>query len=114
MADVLRMKPFFIEQLAFSLDRETKVIPNWKHLSRELKVDEEVITDLEKYTDFSPTIKLFKYLEIRRKDLTIQQLKQALLDIKRNDLFSLLTTKGDKILLAWQKSFKYNLFIIMN
>ena len=69
-------------------------IPNWKHLSRELNVDAEVISTLEGYSDFSPTIRLFDYLEVKQPDLTIHQLKQALSDIRRNDVSRLLTTKG--------------------
>ena len=94
MADVLQMKPGLIEQLALCLDREMRLIPNWKHLSEELKVDAKVITRLERCS-FSPTIRLFEYLEIAQPDLSILQLKNALLDINRDDLFRLLTTKGD-------------------
>ena len=93
LADVLITNPDLIEQLALCLDREMRLISNWKHLSRELKVDAHVIKSLEQYGDFSPTIRLFEYLEVTQPDLTIQQLKQALLDIRRNDLVSLLTTK---------------------
>ena len=95
MADVLRKNPDLIEQLALCLDREMRLISNWKYLSWELKVDANVIKSLEQYSDFSPTIRLFEYLEVTQPDLTIQQLKQALLDIRRNDLVSLLTTKGN-------------------
>ena len=59
------------------------------------KVDQDVITRLQRYGDFSPTIRLFEYLEVKQPDMDIQQLKKALLEIKRNDLFSLLTTKGN-------------------
>ena len=95
MADVLRKNPDFIQQLALCLDREMRLIANWKHLSLELKVDANVITHLEQYSDLSPTIRLFDYLEVTQPDLTIQQLKQALSEIKRNDLVRLLTTKGN-------------------
>jgi len=95
LADVLRKNPDLIEQLALCLDREMRLISNWKHLSWELKVDGNVIKSLEQYSDFSPTIRLFEYLEVTQPDLTIQQIKQALLDIRRNDLVSLLTTKGN-------------------
>ena len=97
MADVLITNPDLIEQLASCLDREMRLIPNWKHLSWELKVDANVIRSLEQYSDFSPTMRLFEYLEVTQPDLTIQQLKQALIDIRRNDLVSLLTTKGKLI-----------------
>ena len=95
MTDVFRKNPDLIEQLALCLDREMRPIPNWKHLSQELKVDAYVITRLEQYSDFSPTIRLFQYLEVTQPDLTIRTLKQALIDLSRNDLVSLLTTKGN-------------------
>ena len=94
MSDVLTIKPDLIEQMALFLDREMRLIPNWKHFSNELKVDVNVINRLEQYADFSPTIRLFEYLETAQPNLSIQQLKQAFLDIRRNDLFSLLTTTG--------------------
>lgn len=92
---ILSQKPKLIEQLALCLDRKMRLIPNWKHLAWELKVDEDVTKRLEQYSDFSPTIRLFEYLEVTQPDLTIQQLRNALLEIRRNDLFSLLTTKGN-------------------
>lgn len=94
MSDVLTIKPDLIEQMALFLDREMRLIPNWKHFSNELKVDVNVINRLEQYADFSPTIRLFEYLGTAQPNLSIQQLKQAFLDIRRNDLFSLLTTTG--------------------
>ena len=72
-----------------------RLIPNWKQLARELNVDEDVIKTLEQYKDQSPTIRLFEYLKVTQPQLTIQQLRNAMLDIRRNDLFSLLTTKGN-------------------
>ena len=95
MVDVLRRKPDLETELALCLDRETWVTPNWVHLSREVKVDEKVISDLEAYTDRSPTIRLFEHLKSENESLTIQQLKQALHDIGRDDLYMLLTKKGD-------------------
>ena len=90
------MKPDLIEQLAGFLDRETWVRPNWMHLSRELNVDIGVIEELSPYTESSPTIKLFKYLKKYNRPDTIQQFKQALLDMRRDDLCSLLENKGNE------------------
>ena len=74
------------------------ITKNWSFLGRNVTSDfRYVIKSLEQYSDFSPTIRLFEYLEVTQPDLTIQQLKQALIDIRRNDLVSLLTTKGKLI-----------------
>lgn len=94
LAEVLRTNPVLIDQLALLLDREKRLIANWKHLCRVLKVDPKVVSSLEHYTDFSPTIRLFEHLEVVKPDLSIQHLKQALSDIGRNDLVSLLTCKA--------------------
>jgi len=72
-----------------------RVIKNWKHLAWELKVYEDVIKNLEQYKGQSPTIRLFEYLEVTQPQLTIQQLRNAMLEIRRNDLCSLLTKKGN-------------------
>ena len=94
LVTILKRKPDLIDQLALCLDRKMRLIPNWKHLARKLNVDEEVITKLEQFSDFSPTIRLCEYLEVTQPDLSIQQLRNALVEIKRNDL-SLRLTKGN-------------------
>ena len=92
MSVILEKRPQFIEQLALCLDRE--IIPNWRQLATNLDVDVNVIKRLGQYSDYSPTIRLFEFFEVTQPDLTIKQLKDALLEIRRNDLFSLLSTKG--------------------
>ena len=94
MSVILEKRPQFIEQLALCLDREMRLIPNWRQLATNLDVDVNVIKRLGQYCDYSPTIRLFEFLEATQPDLTIKQLKDALLEIRRNDLFSLLSTKG--------------------
>ena len=84
-----------MDQLALCLDRNMRLIPNWKQLARELNVDEDVIKKLEQYKEQSPTIRLFEYLEVTQPQLTIQQLRKAMLDIRRNDLCRLLSTNGN-------------------
>lgn len=87
-------KPEFLEEFALCLDREMRLIPNWKHFAWEMRVHEDVIKRLEQFRDHSPTIRLFEYLEVTQPQLKIQQLTNALQEIGRKDLFNLLTTKG--------------------
>ena len=90
------MKPDFEEDLALCLDRETRVKPNWMHLSRELNVDKKFISDLEVYTKPSPTIRLFECLSLKYPYyVTMKELKNALGNIARDDLYWLLREKGD-------------------
>ena len=72
-----------------------RLISNWKNLAWEMKVDGKVIKQLEQYSDFSPTIRLFEHLKVTQPDLVIEQLRNALFEIGRNDLFNLLTTEGN-------------------
>ncbi|PFX26581.1 Kinesin light chain [Stylophora pistillata] len=71
-----------------------RLIPNWRRLASKLKVDSDDIRRLEQYHHFSPTIRLFEYLEQNQPDLTMRHLKDAFLEIKRNDLFGSLTTEA--------------------
>ena len=96
LSNILKYKPDLIDQLALSLDRKMRLIPNWKQLAQELMVHEAVISRLDQYSDYSPTIRLFEYLEVTQPNLTIRELRQALTEISRNDL-NLLTTKGNHI-----------------
>ena len=72
-----------------------RLIKNWKDLAWEMKVDEKVIKQLDQYSDFSPTIRLFEHLAVTRPDLVIEQFRKALFEIGRNDVTNLLTTKGN-------------------
>ena len=85
-----------MEQLSLCLDRDVRLIPNWKNLASKLEVEVDVIKRLEQYGDFSPTFRLFYFLETSKPDLTIKELKETMLEIGRNDLLSLLTTEGNK------------------
>ena len=73
-----------------------RLINNWKHLASTLEVEVDVIKRLEQYGDFSPTFRLFDFLESWKPDLTIKELKETMLEIGRNDLLNLLTTEGNK------------------
>ena len=73
-----------------------RLIHNWKHLASTLEVEVDVIKRLEQYGDFSPTFRLFDFLESWKPDLTIKELKETMLEIGRNDLLNLLTTEGNK------------------
>ena len=104
LSDDLKRHPDFLDKLALCLDRNMRLIPNWKQLARELNVEEDAIKKLEEYKDHSPTIRLFEYLEVKKPQLTIQQLRSAMSDIRRNDLSGLLTTKGNDLTCCYSVS----------
>ena len=90
MSVILEKRPELIEQLALCLDSEMRSIPDWIQLAKILRVDENVIQRLLP----SPTIRLFEFLEVTHPVFIIKQLKDALLEIRRSDLFSLLFRRG--------------------
>ena len=94
LSAILRRNPEFIRKLCLCLESDMKFIRNWRHLASILHVDLDVIRRLGQYGDISPTIRLFDYLATSKPDLTIKELKDILLKIGRNDLISLLVTKG--------------------
>ena len=95
LSAILRRNPEFIEELCLCLDRDTRLIHNWRRLALKLNVDLDVIRRLGQYGDFSPTIRLFDFLAASNPDLTIKKLKDILREIGRNDLVSLLIAKGN-------------------
>ena len=95
LSTILTDEPELIQQLALCLDREMRLMPNWKHLARKMLVEEDVIKRLERFSDYSPTIRLFDLLQVTQPDLTVQTLRKALSEIRRNDL-CLLTTEGKR------------------
>lgn len=102
LSSVLLDKPELIEKLAICLD-DARMVTNYKHLARELNVNEDVITKKEHYNHHSPTAQLFDYLMASRPDLTVAQLSQALVEIERRDLVSLLETKGNFLVITLKK-----------
>ena len=101
-----------MDRLALLLDRKMRLIPNWTQLARELRVDDAVISRLEQYSNHSPTIQLFDYLEVKQPNLSIQQLRKGLTQINRNDL-NVLLTNGNYVpfLTKMQLSFTSNFII---
>ena len=47
LSTILTSKPEFIDQLALCLDRDMRLIRNWRHLASKLGVDADVIRRLE-------------------------------------------------------------------
>ena len=71
-----------------------RFIPNWRQLATNLDVDVDFIKRLSQYSDRSPTIPLLEFLQAKKPAFTVKQLIDALRDIGRNDLSSLLSMKG--------------------
>ncbi|EDO44217.1 predicted protein [Nematostella vectensis] len=79
-----------MEKLYLMLDREHRVINNWRHLAYYFKIDANILTSFELCAETSPTVDLFETLNVSHPDLTVKQLKDALRRIHRNDIICLL------------------------
>ena len=73
-----------MDELAQCLDREYRVMKNWKHLARELNIPPVTQKEFEVY--LSPTVCLFQFLATSNPRLTIGKLRVALQATHRNDL----------------------------
>ena len=93
--DVLLNNPSVLDDLSRCLDKELKVISYWLHLAYELKIPADVYRRFEGYTDFSPTIRMFDYLQATRPKLTVGDLNAALTRIYRMDLIKLVSKSGE-------------------
>ena len=63
-------------------------------MATNLDVDVDFIKRPGQYSDCSPTIGLLEFLRAKKPVFTMKQLIDVLLETRRNDLFSLLSTKG--------------------
>lgn len=75
-----------MDQLAWCLDREYRVIKNWKYLAYKLDIPPDIQKKFEIPFELSPTLQLFQYLSTADLELNIGKLKQVLKDIGRNDI----------------------------
>jgi len=88
-----------MDDLARCLDKEYRVLNNWKHMACNLKIPLEIQKGFEIYFELmSPTVHLFPFLstlnEPGREPLTVGKLKAALKDIHRNDLIENFQSKS--------------------
>jgi len=87
-----------MDDLARCLDKEYRVLNNWKHMACNLKIPLEIQKGFEIYFELSPTVHLFPFLstlnEPGREPLTVGKLKAALKDIHRNDLIENFRSKS--------------------
>ena len=79
-----------MDELGGCLDKPYHVIKYWKHLAYELKVPPIISRQFELYSAHSPSIKLFEYLQVKKPELTVRDLKEAFGKIYRNDLVKML------------------------
>ncbi|XP_028516905.1 uncharacterized protein LOC110245882 [Exaiptasia diaphana] len=78
------------------MDPQFKNIENWEHFAFALGVPPVTIRTCKLYSECSPTIRLFKYLEVIKPDMTVGDLRAALtrnLERARFDLDRMLEDK---------------------
>ena len=78
-----------LDEFSRCMDPHFKNIKNWELFAFALDVPADVIRTCKLYSEYSPTIRLFKYLEITKPDMTVGDVRAALTqnpDRARNDL----------------------------
>lgn len=81
-----------LEALGRCLDKEYKYghCKCWKHLSEHFGISEAVYRSFKFQKENSPTELMFEYLQSSLPDITVESLKDALNQIERNDVISVL------------------------
>lgn len=76
-----------LEELSKHLDKECKVNKSWEHLAHALQIPPTEIKKIAFYSRLSPTEDLFDVLSDAH-DLKVEELKEALKDMYRNDVIN--------------------------
>lgn len=83
----------FRNQICVSLDRVYKIkgsVKFWPNLSEELKVARAEHENFSKGETFSPSERMFRYIEAAKPRLTIEQLQDAFLACHHEDMHRIL------------------------
>jgi hypothetical protein len=83
----------FRNQICVNLDRVYKIkgsVKFWPNLSEELKVSRAEHENFSKDETFSPSERMFRYIEAAKPRLTIEQLQAAFLECHLEDMHRLL------------------------
>lgn len=79
-----------LDDVAISLDKETPGLKNWLHFARRFDICRKECDDLKPKGISSPTKKLMEYIVQVNPDLTLKQLIQILINMKRRDVVNAL------------------------
>ena len=79
-----------LDKVASLLDKETPGLKNWLHFARRFDISRKECDELKPNRIPSPTKKLMEYIVQVNPDLTLKQLIQTLLKMKRRDVVNAL------------------------
>lgn len=87
-------QPGLLDEIALALDGTSLTLENWYHLAIKLGVPRKECWKFERLLTQTPTQELFQYLEATRPQMTLKELKETLLSMKRMDLLTFLNNQG--------------------
>lgn len=94
--DIMGSKPGLLDEIALALDGTSLVLANWYRLALKFCVPRKDCWKFESLSTQNPTNELFQHLEATRPQMTLKELKETLLSMKRNDLLDFFNNQSQK------------------
>lgn len=78
-----------LDDIALELDTKSKILKNWSGLAERLGVPRKDFRQFDRQSTIDPTCQLFQYLAVKRPQMTLKTLREALVVMTRNDLITI-------------------------
>jgi len=88
--NVIAPRVSLLDDIALTLDEQSKVLANWRSLALTLGVPRQMLKQFERRSTQSPTYGMFEYLKVTHPQMTLKILKDALEFMNRKDLLKIL------------------------
>lgn len=82
--------PELLEELATKLDKDSRVLKNWRNLGLKLEVKKEILQEIGNGNSPNAVENLFEYIYSTMPGLTVEEFKKKMETIKRVDVKDLL------------------------
>lgn len=82
--------PELLEELATKLDKDSRVLKNWRNLGLKLEVKKEILQEIGNGNSPNAVENLFDYIYSTMPGLTVEEFKKKMETIKRVDVKDLL------------------------
>jgi hypothetical protein len=90
----LKEHPFALKELSCCLDRNFKYLHYWSQFAFVLNVPDETVIQCSLHSEYSPTIKLFEFLQVEQPELSVTELEDALRSIERSDILQVILNQS--------------------
>lgn len=91
MSDEITNNQELLEELATKLDKDSRVLKNWRNLGLKLEVKKEILQEIGNGNSPNAVEALFEYIYSTMPGLTVEEFREKMETIKRADVKDLLT-----------------------